>query len=174
MKTVKFSLNPQSIESAIKELKDYRDSIEKKTETVVEKVSEAIENYAEVNFNGHIYDDIVHEGMRVPNVTVSKEVDGKTGKVIADGKEAVFAEFGAGVYYNPSGGPPRPSNVKAIGTYGKGYGSRKVWGFEVDGKLKLTHGTPASRPLWNAKREVKQRGEVQRIGKEVFGVEGGE
>jgi len=167
MKT-QLSLSDSSIEAAINQVKDYQKSLEDKTRKLRLRVSEELMQLCEEGFNGSVYDDIILEGARVPDVEVTANEEGKISVVAAIGKEAVFAEFGAGVYYNPGGSPNplRPPGVVEIGTYGKGHGARKVWGFREDGELKLTHGTPASMPMYRAIQEIASR--LPDIAREVF------
>lgn len=90
--------------------------------------------------------------------------------VIAAGEDAVWVEFGAGVYHNGSAGSsPHPKGAElgfTIGGYGKGMGKRKTWGFYEDGELRLTHGAPAVMPMYNAMKTVCD--EIASIAKEVF------
>ncbi len=165
---LKIRLNSDSAEKALAQVREYEKSLKSKTERLRQRVAEEIQKLAETGFNGSVYDDILMEGTRVPNVKVVTEEKGKVSVVIAYGKEAVFAEFGAGVYYNPGGSPHplQPPGIVEIGTYGKGYGARKVWGFLENGELRLTHGTPASMPMYRALQEVSAR--LEEIAREVF------
>lgn len=173
----KITLNPfspASIGRAVKQVREYADkTLPEKTELLRKRVAEELAELIKKGFNGEIYDDVLNEGMKVPDVQV--EVNHESGDmsvVIAHGKEAVFAEFGAGVYYNPPAGasphPWGPANFFYIGTYGKGYGARKVWGYydEETGELKLTHGTPASMPMYHATQKILQQ--IVDIAREVF------
>ena len=95
------------------------------------------------------------------NVQVEIKHTANKSSVIANGEEAVFAEFGAGVYYNgPVGSfphPNKPIGVVAIGKYGHGYGSREIWVFyDKNREPKFTHGTPASMPMYHAMQELIQ------------------
>lgn len=168
---IKMKLNSASVERALSQVKSYGHSLEDKTERLRKRVAEELADLCREGFNGSVYDDIIHEGTRVPDVKVSIDDKGQATVVIAHGKEAVFAEFGAGVYYNPSGSPNPLSapGVVAIGTYGKGRGARQVWGFYEDGELKLTHGTPASMPMYHAIQEISRR--LPDIAREVFSEE---
>lgn len=80
-------------------------------------------------------------------------------------------EFGAGVYHNGSAGSsPHPKGSElgfTIGGYGEGMGKRQTWGFYEDSELRLTHGTPAIMPMYNALKTVCD--EIAGIAKEVFG-----
>lgn len=169
MAEIKFKLSPDSIEKAIKELRKQKKTLHEKLELLRNRVAEELLREVETGFNGAIYNDILLEGKSVPNVDVSLESDGNVTFVVAYGEEAVFAEFGAGVYYNPGGSahPNRPVGIVEIGEYGKGYGKRKVWGYyDESGDLKLTHGTPASMPMYHAARRVAEM--VPELAREIF------
>lgn len=168
MPKITLSLNTASIEAAIAQVEKYQLDISKKAKEIQRRVAEQLRELAAEGFNGAIYDDVIHEGMRVPDVSVTIEPKGEMLVVVAYGSEAVFAEFGAGVYYNPSGSPHplQPAGVVPIGTYGKGYGARKIWGYYEDGELKLTHGNPASMPMYLALQAVIKM--IPDIAKEVF------
>lgn len=93
--------------------------------------------------------------------------------LVLQGKEILFIEFGAGISLNPSpgvGGSPHPMGSQygfLIGTYGHGYGSRKVWGYYSEtGELILTKGTEATMPMHMADLEIIDN--VKRVAKEVF------
>lgn len=168
MPKISLSLSSESVESAIQQVKAYQREIDKKLEQVCDIVGQRLKELVSTGFNGAGYDDVLHEGMKVPDVSVTVKSEGGITLVIADGPEAVFAEFGAGVYYNPNGSPNplKPAGVVPIGTYGKGYGSRKIWGYYKDGELKLTHGTPASMPMYLALQEIIPQ--IPQIVREVF------
>lgn len=166
---IKVSLNPESIAAAVKQLESYRDDLPKKAEQIRKKVTELLETMVAEGFNGAGYDDVIGEGMHTPDVSVTADSSKNISVVIAFGKEAVFIEFGAGVYYNPSGSPhpSRPPGIVYIGEYGHGYGKRKVWGYyDENGELKLTHGTPASAPMFHAARAVAEM--IPSIAQSVF------
>lgn len=168
MPKITVSLSPDGVDEAIARLKEYERGMAVKLDRLRDMVAQRLMEMAELGFNGAGYDDVIHEGMKVPNVSVHIEPKGELTLVIADGKEAVFAEFGAGVYYNPSGSPHpmTPPGVVPIGTYGKGYGARKIWGFYEDGELKLTHGTPASMPMYRALQALLPL--IPQMAREVF------
>lgn len=169
MPKIRVSLDAQSIDKAIKQIREYRDSLPEKLERLRQRVAAELAADMRAGFNGAEGEFILHEGSQVPSVSVTTENDGDITLVIAHGKEAVFIEFGAGVYFNAGGTPnPRPPGIVNIGEYGKGYGKRQVWGFyDESGELKLTHGTPASMPMYYAVQRIVPR--IPLIAKEVFG-----
>lgn len=171
-KVIRISLSEKDIDRAIKELEQYKQEIIRKTELLRVKVAERIAALAQSGFNGAIVDDLTGEsgGARKADVQVSIDERENVSVVIAAGEDAVWAEFGAGVYHNGSvGSSPHPKGQElglTIGGYGKGMGKRQVWGFYEDGELKLTHGAPATMPMYNAMKIVCD--EIVAIAKEVF------
>lgn len=166
---IKMSLNPDSIAAVIRQMEDYRDDLPRKAEQIRLRVAEILKGMVQDGFNGAGYDDVLWEGMKVPDVSVTVDEKKNVTLIIAHGKEAVFAEFGAGVNYNPSGSPhpTRPVGIVNIGEYGKGYGKRKIWGYYDDnGGLHLTHGTPSSAPMYFAVKEIAKQ--IPDIAREVF------
>lgn len=111
------------------------------------------------------------EGNATHRVDVSVDNRGSVTVVIASGGDAVWVEFGAGVYHNGSpGSSPHPHGAElgmTIGGFGKGNGKKETWGFYEEGELKLTHGTPAVMPMARAVTTVCN--EISQIAREVFG-----
>lgn len=150
----------------------YRDSLRAKAEELRERVAYFIAKDASAVFNTAVAEDDLWEGVITGSVEVSVEPggDGVT-LVIANGTDAVFMEFGAGVYYNGAvGSSPNPWGANlgfTIGSYGLGQGKKEVWGYMgEDGKIHLTHGTPASMPLYKAVQSVSR--DIVNIAREVF------
>ncbi len=164
-------MDPLSVSKALRYINEYKTGFSKKLETLRKRIADELKDDVKVGFNGALYNDVLYEGKQVPDVQVFvDEDDGKLISVVADGKDAVFIEFGAGVYYNPPAGsfphPNAPDGIVAIGTYGQGYGSRKIWGYYENGELKLTHGTPASMPMYYAAKDIAEK--IPSIAREVF------
>lgn len=169
-KLIEIELNRTSIDAAIKALDAFSREVRRKTDELQERVTELVASYAKTGFNGAVVDDLVSGGPKLAEVTVRIENDNGTSLVIADGKDAVFVEFGAGVYHNgPVGSSPHPNGVGlglTIGSYGPN-SARRTWGFyNEDEELVLTRGTPASMPLYTALQIVCA--DVVQIAKEVF------
>ena len=108
---------------------------------------------------------------RYAQVDVSVDNRGSVTVVVASGEDAVWVEFGAGVYHNGSpGSSPHPHGAElgmTIGGFGKGNGKKEVWGFYENGEFKLSRGTPARMPMALAITTVCN--DIQSIAKEVFG-----
>lgn len=170
-KVIRMTLDPASIQAAIRELNDYKKWVIQKTDELRNRVAYFIAKDASAVFNSAVADDLIGEGAVIGSVDVTVDDQGNVTLVIANGEDAVFMEFGAGVYYNGSvGSSPNPLGAGlgyTIGSYGKGNGRKEVWGFKgSDGEIHLTHGTPASMPLYKAVKAVSD--DIVRIAKEVF------
>ena len=170
-KVISFGLSTSEINRAMKELADYKQEILRKTELLREKVAERLADEARKDFNGAVVDDLVRGGQRYAHVDVSVDNRGNITVVVASGEDAVWVEFGAGVYHNGSpGSSPHPHGAElgmTIGGFGKGNGKKEVWGFYENGELKLSRGTPARMPMALAITTVCN--DIQSIAKEVFG-----
>lgn len=110
--------------------------------------------------------NVQYDGKNDVEVDSSPEWDNDNTLIIrASGASILFIEFGAGVY----GGDLHPlfGLVMPRGTYGKGYGKRRTWGFYDDaGNKVLTHGNPANRAMYDAGQEMRRQ--IVDIAKEVF------
>lgn len=173
-KVITIGLNTQDINKAIKELEKYRKDFEKKVNVLRKRIAEEIMNSAQVGFNSSGVNDTLSGGTRPANVDVTVSDSGNVTVVIAMGKDAVWCEFGAGVYHNGSvGSSPNPYGSDlglTIGSFGDGHGEQDVWGYyETPGDpntLILTHGTEATMPMYNAVQSVIPK--VVNIAREVF------
>lgn len=169
------SLSTTDIDRAIKELADYKQEILRKTDLLRERVAERLAEEAKKGFAGAVVDDVILKGgthaPKYAQVDVSVNTRGAVTVVVASGEDAVWVEFGAGVYHNGSAGSsPHPHGAElgfTIGGFGKGNGKRQTWGYYEEGELKLTHGTPANMPMTRAVTTVCN--EIAQIAKEVFG-----
>lgn len=169
-KKITIGLSEQDIDRAIRELAQYKTDFVKKVELLREKVAERLADEANKGFTGAVVDDLVKGGQRFAQVNVSVNNRGNLSVVVADGEDAVWVEFGAGVYHNSSpGSSPHPNGAElgfTIGSFGKGNGKKEVWGFYEDGELKLSRGTPATMPMYRAVQTVCN--DIQSIAREVF------
>ena len=173
-KVISIGLSASEIERAIKEIEKYKQDFQRKVDLFRKKVAEKIADEAQTKFSSSGVDDLLRGGTRQAEVSVNVSDNGDITLVIANGEDAVWVEFGAGVYYNGSvGSSPNPYGAEAgltIGSYGKGNGKREVWGFyETPGDpttLQLTHGTAATMPMYNAVQSIIPQ--IVIIAREVF------
>lgn len=171
-KVISVSLSESGIEKAIQELLAYKQEIIRKTELLRQKVAARLADEARSGFNGAIVDDLTGKNSpRLADVNVSVDDRDNVSVVVAEGEDAVWVEFGAGVYHNGSvGSSPHPKGAElgfTIGGYGKGNGKKEIWGFYEDGELRLTHGTPARMPMSQAMNTIIN--DIVLIAREVFG-----
>lgn len=172
-KVISFKLSTSDIDRAIKEINEYKVSIERKCERLRELIAENIAWSASKGFSTAITDDWIGEDYPNSNVTVSVTHAGNLSIVFTSGSDAVFIEFGAGVNHNGAvGGSPHPKGIEfgyTIGEYGKGYGANNVWGYTdpITGEHHVTRGTPAAMPMFHAAEEAKAT--AVKLAREVFG-----
>lgn len=177
-KILKADLSVSSINNLKKQLQDYQKDLIRKCELFVKKLAEAgipviDENMAKAAFT--VDDKGIQSGANPEhNIQIKINSFGEyvRADLVVEGKELLFIEFGAGVYYNgAAGSSPHPKGEEfgyVIGSYGKGHGVQKVWGYYADtGELIPTHGVEATMPIYKASLEIAQN--VVKIAKEVFG-----
>lgn len=169
-KVIKIGLSEREIDRAIAELELYKKDIARKTKLLRERVADRIADLSHSGFSGAVVDDLLRGGQKTANVNVSIAHTDDSSVVLAIGEDAVWVEFGAGVYHNGSvGSSPHPKGSElgfTIGGYGKGMGKRETWGYYEGGELRLTHGAPATMPMYNAVKTVCD--ELATIAREVF------
>ena len=158
-KTIKINLGSSDIDNAIKELEKYEQEIKSKTDIFRKRLAEELRIEAQVLFDSAMIDDLVNGGGRSPSVSVTSSDSGDVSIIVADGEDAVWVEFGAGVYHNGSvGTSSHPRGVElgyTIGSYGKGYGKGRAWGYYDENRvLHITRGTPATMPMYNATQSI--------------------
>lgn len=171
-KVIRCSLDSHSIDKAMREIEQYKQDVVRKTNLLRQLIAERIAEQARGGFASAIVDDLLplSGAPRGANVDVTIDERDNVSVVIASGEDAVWCEFGAGVFHNGAvGSSPHPKGAElgmTIGGYGKGLGAKNVWGFYQDGELKLTHGAPASMPMYNALMSVCA--DIVDIAREVF------
>lgn len=172
-KVISFGLSVSEVDRAIKELKTYQTWVQQKADLLRQRVADRLAEEARQGFSGAIVDDLTEQSgsPRIANVNVTVSDGDKVTLVIAQGKDAVWVEFGAGVYHNgAAGSSPNPNASKfgfTIGSYGKGRGKQEKWAFKEGDKAVWTHGTPARMPMSHAVITVCN--EIPSIAREVFG-----
>lgn len=171
-KKITVGLSEQDIDRAIREMAQYKTEFLQKVELLREKVADRLAVEAQSGFTGAVVDDLIKRGQKFADVKVSVDNRANLSVVVANGEDAVWVEFGAGVYHNCSPGcSPHPNGAElgfTIGSFDKGNGKKEVWGYyDENNELKLTHGTPATMPMHRAVQTVCN--DIQNIAREVFG-----
>lgn len=169
-------LSPGSLDAAIRQIDDYKRSLKSKCESLAERVAERIAWRASEGFSTAIADDIFSPAGDRPtgNVSVSVSSEGALCVVIAEGEDAAFIEFGAGVSYNgPVGSSPNPLVAQeglpfTIGSHSYVEPTSKTrWWFTKDGQHYGTHGTPAAMPMYRGVQDAINV--IADLAREVFG-----
>jgi hypothetical protein len=171
-------LSKQSVEQLQKDLEAYIDDLSVKCEKVVRRLAEIGLAVAEEEIAkaGYTYDADGHESgsntEHTSDINVSTSSNSAKADLVVSGEDILFIEFGAGVYYNGEAGKsPHPKGKDfgfVIGSYGKGNGIKKLWGYYDDsGTFVLTHGTEATMPMYKA--ALKMYEEAPNVVKEIFG-----
>lgn len=160
---ISFGLNSKDINRAIKEIKQYKREVEQKLDIYRERLADEITKEAQTIFNSSTVDDVVKGGSsHKADVDVSFSSSGNITVIVAIGEDAVWCEFGSGVYHNGSAGSsPNPYGADlgfTIGSYGLGRGKQSAWGYYDESKqLVITRGTPATMPMFNAAKIVASK-----------------
>lgn len=168
-KTLKINLfDSKSLQSAIKQIQQYRDGLPRKCELFVRRLAEVGIPIIDQNISAAAGDPDKNH-----NTYIKLNSFGSYSQatLVCEGKELLFIEFGAGVHYNgAAGSSPHPLGEKmgyTIGSYGQGKGKRKAWGYYAEnGDLVISHGTQATMPMYRAGLEMRRQ--ILAIAKEVF------
>lgn len=160
-KVIKMKLDPDDIGRAIKELKDYQDSL-------MNKVSDFIDALVAEGFNvakarlastrGDSTDAVVDSFFITDTGELKKAI------IVLDGDDCLFIEFGAGIMYNT--GQQHP----LAGEFGYGPGTypsehppnrainpgRWIYGHNDDGTPLWSIGTEASMPIFGAAEHMRK------------------
>ena len=169
MRTITFDVcDPGAINNALHELHTYTSWFQWKCRELRERVATRIAWNAQNGFNTARGNDIIKGEWPVDNrVDVTLDHQGNVSVIIASGEEAVFIEFGAGVYHNgPAGDSPHPWGIEngyTIGSYGQHKGVRNAWNI-ISGVV--TRGTPADMPMYRGAEEAIRT--LDDIVKDVF------
>lgn len=175
----KSDLSVKGIENLKKQLLNYRDNIVKqKLDELVRELAEVGIPVIESNMSkaNYTYDsNNIQSGADTSHNTYIKTHsfgNYAEAKLIVEGRELLFIEFGSGVYYNATvGATDHPKGQEfgfLIGTYGQGMGARQVWGYYDDsGNLVLTHGVQTTMPVYKAGQEIIAN--ILKVAQKVFG-----
>lgn len=169
--------NKDGFKDSVKAIRDYAKQLERDAHLMTEAIALKLQLQAENNFQKAVYDMLIPEGGTTPKVKVTVKRNREFTVVIAEGQEAIFVEFGAGVYFNGGvGSSPHPKGAElgyTIGSYptesksGINQGRYDVWGFKnEDGEIRLTRGTKAQMPMYNAMKTIVS--EIDSIARVVF------
>ncbi len=154
--------SPISIKKAQKQILEYQRWVERKEQELLDRLSMYGATRVSLGFARAIYDEQGND------IKVSVEMDGSKARIIAQGEDVCFVEFGAGVRYGQGYEGNKPRGIVGIGEYGKGKGKNpKGWWYTGnDGEGHHTYGNPPSMTMW--KTSVELREIIGDIAREVF------
>lgn len=178
MKLTVNPLSPSSVRDAAAAILKYRDSLHDKCERFVKELSARGIEIARTVFGEATYDIDYYSGLSEDtNISVNiedAEDNGDHGfgcRIVANGEEVCFVEFGAGVYFNSGGDSQhevRPEGIVGIGEYGMGHGKEDNWWYnDSAGKSHRTHGTMEQPGMALAAKIM--RDQIFEVAREVFG-----
>ena len=157
MKTIHIeAFDKSSVDKAIEEVKAIKKEWRRKAKDAEKLIAEELANLINQNLmNVAIADDLINvkehqEVHTAPGV----EARARGNTVTIYGENAVFIEFGAGIYHNGGVDNPLSKAVQfdtSIGSYGKGHGNEPYW--FVAHNL-ISRGTPAYMPINNAIEQI--------------------
>lgn len=162
----------KGLDKLLKQLEKRQKSLDDKLKELIEKLGAIGISEAQIRFNMAPYD-----GERDAEVGSLTWVNDNTAQIVASGRTVLFIEFGAGVYYN-GGDTYGTEHGYGPGTYGP-HGLEPYWFYEGDPgnaggvyatgreNLTITHGNPASKPMYYAAKEMREK--IADIAREVFG-----
>lgn len=175
-KTISCTLDPKSIDQAIKDLNDWKVNwLEDRLDKLIEILVKRGVYLAQVKFNTAVYD-----GDRSVEVSFEEREPGKAYAVVAVGKSAVFIEFGSGLKY-PDDHPKAHEMGMIRGQYGAGRAASVVNGWTyygepgINGKF-VTHkkkgdvyrtlGNPANQCMYRTMQELRE--DFEKIARRIF------
>lgn len=169
-KTISCTLDPKSIDQAIRELNDWKVNwLEDRCHKLLVELANNGAFWARTHFGNAVYD-----GDRTVKVDFEERGDDAFA-VIAMGKSAVFIEFGSGVRY-PDDHPLAHSMGMFRGMYGAGKGgSPKGWtyygepgshGKRLRDGVYRTYGNPANQCMYRTMQELREN--FEKIARRIF------
>lgn len=167
-KTIKINLSQKSIQGAIKQLRQYQNSLKSKNELFVRRLSELGIPVIDRNISLAQGDSDKNHNTYIK---INSFGNFSRATLVCEGVDLLFIEFGAGIHYNtPAGSSPHPKGQElgyTIGSYGKGKGKNDSWTYESEtGEWVRSYGTEATMPLYKTSVEIMQN--IRKIAKEVF------
>ena len=170
-------LSKKGIQSAISELRSYKESLQYKSREFVEKLADLGVNVAMFTLHSKGQGD----SDRDADFNVSVDINGTTvtGTISLsstpkiDKKGRIFYphlawEFGAGSYFNSTSHPKADEFGLGVGTFpNQTHAENDFWFYRDDDGLHKSYGTEATMPLYNALLEIMDR--TEEVAREVFG-----
>ena len=165
---MKINCTLSNLEDAADALRNYADSLEKKTEKIIKNTLNAGAEMARLELRSGVYDFDSVDVFGTYESIVAYQPDRLSGGISA-GKDAVWIEFGTGVMSNWGSPHPKKAACGMVGwgEYGKGHGADvNGWYFPTYPGMKHTFGTTMNPFMYHASRYMKSQ--IADIAREVF------
>lgn len=161
-KVIRVSLSEDSVKKAIKELKEYKLWVAKKSEELRLRLATIGATVASIRFSRAIYTG-------TNDITVRVDDNGEKATIYAEGEAVAFIEFGTGSRYG-YGHPQAGEFGFGPGTYPPTNPEKPKWndpkGWYIPGG-EHTYGSPPAMAMYDAVKDMAEK--VTMIAKEVFG-----
>lgn len=157
-KTISVELTTKSINSAIKELRQYKQWVEQKEKELRLRLAQLGATVASIQFSRAIYNGTNDVAVRVDDT-------GSVAVIYAEGESVAFIEFGSGAKYG-YGHPQAGEFGVGPGTYPDGKGhwdDPKGWWY---GHGQHSYGNPPAMAMYGAVQAITEQ--VTKIAREVF------
>ena len=160
-KTIKVKLTDESINNAIKELKQYKAWVLRKEAELRLRLASIGATVASIQFARAIYNG-------TNDVTVRVDDTGSVAVIYAEGESVAFIEFGSGAKYG-YGHPLAPELGFGPGTWSDGPDGKGHWDSDKGwyyGHNQHSYGNPPAQAMYQAVQRMTE--EITMIAKEVF------
>lgn len=161
MKTIRMTLDPESIDSAIREIEAYKKELERKIASLIRALVDYGVEVAKVQIREM---DAIYTGQLEESIEGFFDSTSRVGIIQAGAPYAIYVEFGTGII---GAGSPHPAPNGWVYDI-NGHGESGWWYYnDRDNRMHWTQGM-ASRPfMYNTARALKD--ECRKIAREVFG-----
>lgn len=165
---MQISLSKSSVQKALSQAREYQRQLNNKNRLFVKRLAESGIPVVDQNIDRADGDsDKYHD----TKVIVNSYGDYSWARLQVSGKDILFIEFGAGIYYNNSPIPHASSFGYGIGTYNPGsdnaFNPDGWWYRDSSGISQHSYGTEATMPMLKASSAIISN--IRRIAREVYG-----
>lgn len=164
---IEINLSKKSIDNAIKQLEEYKESLLDKNELFVKKLAKLGADIAEQQI--HMADG---DSNKYHDLQITTHSFGTYSEAIIKlaGEDILFIEFGSGIHYNPSDPKHAEKFGYGVGTYPgqtHAFDPNGWWYRDSAGDTHHSYGTRATSPMLKASMMIIH--EIRRIAREVYG-----
>ena len=161
---IDISLSEKSVLKAIQKVEAYKDKLNRRMETFLNRLAEAGIDVARAT--------IEHVSAEEKGAySLETRTDGENGvSIVLSGNKVLFVEFGAGIAFSQPQNPKAAEFGYGLGTYPgqtHAYNEQGWWYYGEDGTSRHSRGNAPYMPMYKASVEIRNR--VREIAKEVFG-----